>query len=76
MYSFLPFGDIQGNCNTSTSTILLKAGVSKDEIDTIKENIPGLSFGFRNEAKPWTSEEQDRAIQVERFMDWSNLFLK
>ena len=76
MYSILPNGDTQGNCNTSTSTILLKAGISEDKIDKIKEQIPGLSTGFCSTAKPWTSEEQNSALQTKNFMDWSDSLLK
>ena len=48
-----------GNCNSSTSTLLNKAGISKEKIDEIKENIPGNSYGF-GDIKPWTKEEKDK----------------
>ena len=62
-YDILPTNNIQGNCNTSSSTILLKSGVSKETINHIKEQIPGIKTGFNTEAKPWTSDEQKKAIK-------------
>ena len=62
-YDILPTNDIQGNCNTSSSTILLKSGVSKETIEKIREQIPGIKTGFDSETKPWTSEEQKKAIK-------------
>jgi hypothetical protein len=59
----LPTNDIQGNCNSSSSTILLKSGVSKETVNQIGEQIPGIKTGFDSEAKPWTSEEQKEAIK-------------
>ena len=55
--------NVQGNCNTSSSTILLKSGVSKETIEKIREQIPGIKTGFDSETKPWTSEEQKKAIK-------------
>ena len=55
-----PSGSLDtGNCNSSTSTLLNKAGISKEKIDEIKENIPGNSYGF-GDIKPWTKEEKDK----------------
>lgn len=62
-YDILPTNDIQGNCNTSSSTILLKSGVSKETVNQIKDQIPGIKTGFDSEPKPWTSEEQKGAIK-------------
>ena len=62
-YDILPTNDIQGNCNSSSSTILLKSGVSKETVNQIGEQIPGIKTGFDSEAKPWTSEEQKEAIK-------------
>ena len=53
----------RGNCNTSTSTILLKSGVSKERINEIKVEIPGLSWGFSAIVRPWTVQEQDAAVR-------------
>ncbi|MBD5320439.1 MAG: hypothetical protein HDS07_06055 [Bacteroides sp.] len=55
--------DTYGNCNSSTSTILLKAGVSKEQVEKIKQQIPGLKWGFESTAKPWTKEEQKKAVE-------------
>lgn len=56
-YFILPHNENQGNCNTSTSTILIKAGVPEKQIVEIKKNIPGNSFGFSPRPKPWTEED-------------------
>lgn len=58
-YDILPTSEIQGNCNSSSSTILLKSGVSKEVVNEIKEQIPGIKAGFDTEAKPWTSDEKN-----------------
>ena len=62
-YDIMPTNDIQGNCNSSSSTILLKSGVSKETVNQIKEQIPGIKTGFDSETKPWTFEEQKEAIK-------------
>ena len=68
----IPVESSQGNCNSSTSTILYKAGVSKEKLKEIKDIIPGLDYGIGN-IKPWTKEEQIDAInqaqheQMERY---------
>ena len=53
----------EGNCNTSTSTILLKSGVSKERINDITKEIPGISCGFSVNARPWTEHEQEEAVK-------------
>ena len=45
-YQVFPNDETEGNCNTSTSTILLKAGVSPETIKQIEEEIPGINYGF------------------------------
>ncbi len=47
-----------GNCNTSSSTLLYKAGVSKEKLNDIREEIPGNAYGF-GDIKPWTKEEKE-----------------
>ena len=64
-YSLLPWQNTEGNCNSSTSTILVKAGVDRDAIDEIGENMPGINWGFGN-VKPWTKEEQSEAIRIQQ----------
>ena len=62
-YNFAPTSELQGNCNSSTSTILIKSGTSEKEMERIKNKIPGLSWGFSTKtAKPWTKEEQNTAV--------------
>lgn len=64
-YSAIPTSLTNGNCNTSTSTILLKSGISSEQINEIKERIPDISTGFVDKARPWTIEEQEKAVEYE-----------
>ena len=61
-YFMTPIESTQGNCNTSTSTILYKAGVSLEKLEEIDKKVPAIDTGFGT-VKPWTKEEQERAIQ-------------
>ena len=62
-YSLFPGDDeTLGNCNTSSTTLLLKAGASKEQINTIESQMSGWHWGFGTE-KPWTFEEQNNAIK-------------
>ena len=64
-YNILPTKEIEGNCNTSTSTILIKSGVEPQEMKRIRSLIPGFPYGFSiRHAKPWTYEEQDEAVKA------------
>ena len=63
-YSLYPSNETTGNCNSSSSTILHKAGISKEILEIIKENMKGITWGFGN-VKPWTKEEQDKAVKKE-----------
>ncbi|MBP5347042.1 MAG: hypothetical protein J6Y99_12595 [Bacteroidales bacterium] len=63
-YSLDSEEETEGNCNTSTSTILLKSGVSSEEIESIESDIPGINWGFSSTSKPWTKEEQQKAIEL------------
>ncbi|MDE5786582.1 MAG: hypothetical protein K2H98_08635, partial [Duncaniella sp.] len=65
MYHIWPTGIDQGNCNSSTYTILKKAGVSQEVLDEIGSKIKGLSTGFGME-KPWTDGEQKIAVENAR----------
>ena len=57
--------DTEGNCNSSSSTILIKSGVNKEEMKRLKKNIPGISSGFRTDTpKAWTKEEQKQALKI------------
>lgn len=71
-YMFIPTKSTQGNCNTSSSTILLKSGLSKEELKNIKEQIPGFSTGFDSYARPWTKKEQEKAVEYETKVDEFN----
>ena len=64
-YNLYPTREDEGNCNSSSSTILLKAGVSKETIEEIGEGMKGFHWGFSSTAKPWTEEEQEAAIENE-----------
>ena len=52
----------EGNCNTSTTTLLKKAGVSDGEINRIKNQIPKFKTGFRD-VKPLSDEERKEALR-------------
>ena len=63
VYDLLPITDVTGNCNSSTSTILIKSGVGEKEMKRIKAKIPGLNIGFSiDKEKPWTKEEQKKGL--------------
>ena len=59
----------EGNCNTCTSTILLKSGVTQQRINEIKRELPGLSWGFSTYARPWTQQEQKDAVKFKQQCD-------
>jgi len=63
-YFMIPLVNLTGNCNSSTSTILLKAGVPENEIGSIKKKLPPTAIGFSTEPKLWTKEEQDKANTI------------
>lgn len=60
-YFLVPITPTQGNCNTSSSTILHKAGISDAKIKEISHQLPILHNGFGN-YRPWTEEEQQKAV--------------
>ena len=60
-YFLSPITELQGNCNTSSSTILHKAGLSDKTIQEFRKNIPGLVNGFGS-YRPWTAAEQKAAV--------------
>ena len=61
-YNVTALGETTGNCNSSTSTILSKSGVSEKTLSETKSNIPGVVWGF-GDIKPWTATEQKAAVQ-------------
>jgi RHS repeat-associated protein len=64
-YNFNPTNEDEGNCNSSSSTILKKAGVSNEVIEDIKDNMKGICWGFSSTPKPWTKTEQKNAVEEE-----------
>lgn len=64
-YNIWPREDTEGNCNTSSSTILYKSGVSKSKLDEYREEIKGLVTGFGN-IKAWTADEQEKEVERKR----------
>ena len=72
-YFLSPVSNLQGNCNTSSSTILHKAGISDEYIKDIRKQLPGLTNGFGS-YRPWTSEEQRNAVNAaNRKKIWRNI---
>lgn len=61
-YNVTGLGETTGNCNSSSSTILFKSGVSEKTLSETKSQIPGILWGFGN-IKPWTAPEQKAAVQ-------------
>ena len=64
-YSALPILPTQGNCNTSTFSLLRNAGVSSRQLYKVKQKIGGLTGGGFGLIKPWTKEEQEKAVKIE-----------
>lgn len=64
-YNLYPSSSTEGNCNSSTSTILHKAGVSKKDIEKIGKDIKGIKWGW-GDIKPWTAEEQREQVNGEK----------
>lgn len=57
--------DFTGNCNTSSSTILSKAGLSDKDLSDIEKQIPGIDAGF-GKVKAWTKPELKLSQQTEQ----------
>ena len=68
MYDAFSNDPATGNCNTSTTTILLNSGVTKEKIASIKSQTKGLNWGF-GDKKPWTKGEQYNAVQIKNSHD-------
>jgi len=72
-YNFIPFFKAEGNCNTSTSTVLSLSGVPMEEIKQMKRRIRGFKTGFGFPPKPWKLTDRRSAIErqskraIERF---------
>ena len=75
-YHLNPTTETTGNCNSSTSTILYKAGLSKEQIKSIGEDIPGIKWGW-GRIKAWTKTEQndvnkkdlERNLHIEQMLE-------
>ena len=67
-YCLEPFEQTQGNCNSSSSTLLYNAWVPLSRIKDLRKQISGLVWGF-GDIKPWTVEEQSKAVQRQREFD-------
>lgn len=62
-----------GNCNTSSSTVLIKSGVGKEEMKSLESNIEGINTGFQTTTpKPWTKKEQEKALEEKKNLEQSN----
>ena len=48
--------------------VSLKLKLSK-QIKKIKEKIPGISYGFDTQMRPWTKEEQEDAVKKKQLAD-------
>lgn len=67
-YNILPgYNKLKGNCNTSSSTILYKSGVSKKKLDEYKQQMSGVISGF-GDIRPWTYEEQEQTKKEEEIL--------
>ena len=60
--TYLYVTQLSGNNSLLLSTILYKAGISKEILENIKEKMKGITWGF-GDIKPWTKEEQDKAVK-------------
>jgi len=61
-YNINPLKETEGNCNSSSSTILIKAGAPTETLEYARSQFDGLDWGFSTEkTKPWTAEEQAEA---------------
>jgi hypothetical protein len=58
MYRIIPLEISEGNCNTSTTSLLENAGVDKTEIDRIDSKVSGIDIGFGS-TKPWTKKQRE-----------------
>ena len=61
-YRIIPIDATEGNCNTSTTSLLKNAGVPQNEINRIGKNINGIKTGF-GIMKPWTKKQRETALK-------------
>ncbi|MBQ0048352.1 MAG: hypothetical protein KBT33_12775 [Prevotellaceae bacterium] len=62
-YNFIPLLHAEGNCNTSTSTILQRSGVPMSFIHKMNRSIFAFNTGFAFRPKPWTLSERRTVLQ-------------
>ena len=60
-YNLNPTEETEGNCNSSSSTILILSGVPKETVEQIGDKMQGINWGFSSKPKPWTYMEQEKA---------------
>ena len=60
--TYLYITQLSENNSLLLSTILYKAGISKEILGNIKEKMKGITWGF-GDIKPRTKEEQDKAVK-------------
>ena len=61
-YRLIPIDATEGNCNTSTTSLLKNAGVSQGEINRIGDKIQGTKTGFGT-TKAWTKKERETLME-------------
>ena len=59
-YRIVPTSETEGNCNSSTTSLLFNAGVNEQEIQRIDSEVSGIDIGF-GVVKPWTKEQRKEA---------------
>lgn len=75
LYKLLPTTNKEGNCNTSSSTLLYKSGISREQLKDYKKKIKGNVSGF-GVIKPWTKEEQKNTINKKNLFEKINEWFK
>lgn len=58
-YRVIPTDELEGNCNTSTTSLLKNVGVPMDEINKIGADIKGTTTGFGT-VRAWTDDERKK----------------
>ena len=61
-YRVIPLEETEGNCNTSTTSLLKNAGVSKTELNRIGKNIKGIKIGFGS-TKAWNLKQRKEVVR-------------
>ena len=61
-YNVVTNSEETGNCNTSTTTLLIKSGVSIEQIEKIGKQIDGYPGGW-GKIRPWSEEERKKVVK-------------